>query len=85
MCGWMVLEWHRYLGYRSGAGVQAENPEIGLEVSPLSLRMVAVMIGCLAGASACGVCVAGSYSNTSGIHHSTHDQRDKDIAQQTEL
>ena len=59
--------------------------EIGLEMSPLSLGIVAVIIGCLAGTSACGVCDAGSYSNRSGIHQSTHDQRDKHIAQQTEL
>ena len=59
--------------------------EIGLEMSPLSLWIVAVITGCLAGTSACGVCVAGSYSNSSGIHHSTHDQCNKDIAEQTDL
>ena len=80
MCGWIVLERHRYLGYSTGAGIQAE---IEFEMSALSLSLVAVMIGCLAGASACGVCVAGSYSNSSGIHQSTHDQRDKDTSQQT--
>ena len=70
MCGWIFLEWLRYLGYSSGADdIQAE---IGLEMSPLSLSIVGVIRGCLAGASACGVCVAGSYSNSSGIHHIAH-------------